>query len=246
MSPANKASAEPVIAGRVGTPGLTLSTAALSAGRLVIAGAAAAPGVRVALTGTSFVTTADARKSFRFVLNHRTPDCRATLSTSTGSLNFVIGNCGPSGPAGAPGPVGAKGMTGPQGPVGSMGPRGSAGAIGPAGAQGAPGPRGPMGATGARGPAFAVRRERFCGLTAAFTRREEGFNYCVAACETGEIGVAGNSETVNALRVPVSGHGYAPYFDMRQASARYVVEAALPDSEIASMGVRVTVFCAPR
>jgi hypothetical protein len=131
----------------------------------------------------------------------------------------VIGNCGPEGPAGARGAVGAMGIAGPRGPAGLTGPHGNTGAVGPAGPQGALGPRGPAGttgapgqagATGARGPAFAVRRERFCGLTAAFTRRDQGFNYCVAACEADEIGVAGNSETVNALRVPVSGHGYAP------------------------------------
>ena len=78
-----------------GTSGLTLSTAAITQGRLVITGTAASPGTVVALEGTPFRATADAQRRFSFSLDYRTPDCRVTLRTSTGTLAVLIGQCGP-------------------------------------------------------------------------------------------------------------------------------------------------------
>ncbi len=77
-----------------GTSGLTLSTAAITQGQLVIKGTAAAANVVVTLDGT-FQATADAQARFSFSLNYRTPDCRVTLKTNTGTLAVLIGQCGP-------------------------------------------------------------------------------------------------------------------------------------------------------
>jgi hypothetical protein len=85
----------PSIAASGGTPGLTITQAALLAGKLSIAGTASNIGVVVRINGTSFTATANAERKFSFNVAYRTSDCRIILATSTGWLQFMIGNCGP-------------------------------------------------------------------------------------------------------------------------------------------------------
>ncbi len=85
---------------QTGTPGLTISVATIAAGKLVITGTASSPGIVVAIVGTTLKATADAQKKFSFNVDYRTPDCRVTLSSSSGAtvlgtLNFMLSDCGP-------------------------------------------------------------------------------------------------------------------------------------------------------
>jgi hypothetical protein len=141
----------------VGTPGITIATAAIAAGRLVILGAASSRGVVVKIAGTDFVTTANNQKIFGFQIDYRTPDCRITLTAHStpaapalGMLELMIGSCGPTG---APGALGAQGPIGPTGPQGEPGQQGQAGPAGPPGSDGPAGPEGPQGEPGAQGSA---------------------------------------------------------------------------------------------
>jgi len=127
-----------------GTPGLTIGTAAIIAGKLVIVGTASSPGIEVEIDGTSFKATANSKKLFGFNVDYRTPDCRLTLTTNTGSLQLMIGMCGPQGEQG---PQGIMGPTGPQGPQGELGPQGAgrSGRTRPAGRAGRSGRTRPAG-----------------------------------------------------------------------------------------------------
>src|SRR5688572_27209406 len=89
------AQAEPVVVARAGTPGLTVKIATIAAGRLMILGTAARPGVNVGIHGTTLRAVADAQRAFRFEVSYRTPDCRVRLTTPTGSLAVLISDCGP-------------------------------------------------------------------------------------------------------------------------------------------------------
>jgi len=141
----------PTILSKVGSPGLSIARAEIADGRLHLRGRTAVPGTKVAIAGTRFAQQSDNSGDFRFAVDHRTPDCRVTLRTRTGTLGLMVANCGPrgkAGPAGKAGAVGPRGATGPRGPEG---PAGAAGATGPAGPPGPEGPRGPAGIAGLRG-----------------------------------------------------------------------------------------------
>ncbi len=148
--------AVPEITTQVGTPRLTLKVVTLAAGKLVITGTAAAPGVLVKIQGTRFQTRANARKQFSFNVDYRTPNCRITLASPTGTLGLLVSDCGPQGVQGKRGPIGitgARGPAGPQGPTGETGPQGAQGPQGPQGPVGAMGAQGPQGAEGPEGSA---------------------------------------------------------------------------------------------
>ena len=143
-----------VVTSTTGTPRVAIATAAIIAGKLVIVGRASSPGIVVGIEGTDFTDTANAEKLFSFNIDYRTPDCRVTLTTNTGSLELMIGMCGPQGERGPEGAQGIMGPTGPQGergPPGEMGARGEVGVAGPQGPQGEPGPRGEAGVAGPQG-----------------------------------------------------------------------------------------------
>ena len=74
-------------------------------------------------------------------------------TNGSGTLTWVAGGTGPTGPAGAQGPAGTIGA---DGATGAQGPAGSTGAQGPAGPAGAAGNDGSDGAVGATGPAAGV------------------------------------------------------------------------------------------
>jgi hypothetical protein len=121
----------------VGTPGITLNRLEIETGWLRIAGKTASPKIVVKIVGTNFQTTSDSNGNFSFKLDYRTNDCRLKLQTKTGTLEAMIGNCGPKGA------TGATGATGPQGPKGATGAQGSTGPTGPAGPRGPQDRRGP-------------------------------------------------------------------------------------------------------
>jgi hypothetical protein len=163
--------AVPEITTQAGTPRLTLKVVTLAAGKLVITGTAAAPGVLVKIVGTRFQTRANARKQFSFNVDYRTPNCRITLASPTGTLGLLVSDCGPQGVQGKRGPIGitgARGPTGPQGPTGETGPQGAQGPQGPQGPVGAMGAQGPQ---GAEGPAGSARLYGFFDRTRGFFSR---------------------------------------------------------------------------
>lgn len=88
------------VAAETGSPRLVIDLATIAAGKLVITGRTAARNIPVAIKGTRFRTRSDARRRFRFSVDYRTPDCRITLTTNTGELELMIGECGPAGPPG--------------------------------------------------------------------------------------------------------------------------------------------------
>ncbi|MFG2532816.1 GDSL-type esterase/lipase family protein [Streptomyces sp. NPDC048516] len=103
-------------------------------------------------------------------------DLRIALSGTplgTGTIVYVPGPAGPTGPAGASGPAGPQGetgATGPQGPAGTTGPKGDQGdpgPTGPAGAQGLKGDAGDTGPTGATGPKGDTGEQGPAGPTGA-------------------------------------------------------------------------------
>ena len=72
---------KPLVAQSItGTPGLTIETAALSAGRLSISGTTTRAGTVVKIAKTTFAVRSDTLKRFQFIVTHRTPDCLLTLS----------------------------------------------------------------------------------------------------------------------------------------------------------------------
>ncbi|GLS76623.1 hypothetical protein GCM10007904_19600 [Oharaeibacter diazotrophicus] len=156
--------------------GLDVAVAQIDAGRLVVSGKAATPGLTIRIVGTAYSTKAAADGSFRFTLAYRPATCKLALSTAEGTLNLFLGKCGPTGPKGPKGdtgPAGAKGDTGPAGaagpagPAGAKGAKGDTGAAGPAGAKGdtgAAGPTGPTGATGPQGPSGILDTWTVAGL----------------------------------------------------------------------------------
>jgi hypothetical protein len=166
----------------VGTPGLTLKTVALEGGKLVISGTARSAGTVVKIRDTAFQARADAQRAFRFEVLHRTPDCRVTLETATGSLTATISACAPGVVARGPWSASSRYAAGdlalhdgstyralrtnagkpPQTSTvdwqvfaarGAVGLRGPQGAAGPAGPAGAEGKAGPAGPTGPKGGA---------------------------------------------------------------------------------------------
>ena len=158
----------------VGTPGISLKTAALVGGKLVISGTASSIGVVVRIRDTAFQAKANAQKTFRFDVLYRTPDCRVTLETSTGALTAMISACAPGvvprGAWSASARYAAGDLVLDNGStfralranVGkpphasrlewqTFAARGAVGLRGPQGAQGAQGAQGPAGPTGAKG-----------------------------------------------------------------------------------------------
>lgn len=138
-----------------GAAGLTIDTAAISGGKLMISGSAVqTPGTVIGIDGSTRTTAIKADRSFSISLRWWPPNCRATLVVGMLEQQVYIENCGPTGPAGDRGPAGAKGPTGAKGPAGetgAAGPTGPPGAPGSTGATGPAGPTGPQGATGATG-----------------------------------------------------------------------------------------------
>lgn len=136
--------------------GITISTATIAAGDLIIAGQTPAP--RTAISADHRGTTTSNRDGrFEFHLAYHPTDCTVTLQAGKLERKVVVADCavgGGAGLAGAPGesgPAGATGPQGPQGPTGPAGPRGEAGIAGPPGPQGAGGPQGPAGPAGPHG-----------------------------------------------------------------------------------------------
>jgi hypothetical protein len=74
---------------------LTIQTATIQSGRLVITGTAAAAGTVVKIYGTSFQSVANTQKQFVFNVIYRTPDCIVVLTSPTGALSVLIDRCAP-------------------------------------------------------------------------------------------------------------------------------------------------------
>ena len=134
-----------------GAAGLTIETAEISGGRLLIVGLAAKAGQVVTLDDVGNVSTADANGRFRFAPVWRPADCVATLVAGGRKQKVPIDHCAAVGETGKTGAAGATGLTGPQGATGATGgtgPQGATGATGPRGAAGAAGPAGSAGING--------------------------------------------------------------------------------------------------
>jgi len=142
-------------AGKAGASGVTVTLAAIQAGKLVVEGTTAVPKTAVRLDDRFRVTSAKITGQFRFDLVYLPSTCIVELKTSSGADQVVVAGCGLQGPPGETGPAGPPGPTGAQGETGERGQRGAkgvAGAEGPAGPAGEPGPQGPVGPAGGIGP----------------------------------------------------------------------------------------------
>ncbi len=133
---------------------LTVKTAKIKGGVLIVAGTTKKPGQLVKLD-RRFEMTSAGDKTYRFEVVHTPFDCIVRVKRGKRIIDAVVGNCGVRGPKGAKGAKGDKGDTGARGPRGAQGPEGSQGPTGPQGPQGSQGPRGlrgPKGDPGADAP----------------------------------------------------------------------------------------------
>ena len=129
---------------------LTVNTAKIEGGFLIVAGTTNLPGQLVKLEG-QFQTISAGDTSFGFAVVHVPLDCVALVKRGGQIVNAVVANCGPRGKQGLKGVKGDQGDTGAQGPQGATGPQGPTGPTGPQGATGPQGPQGPQGEKGDQG-----------------------------------------------------------------------------------------------
>jgi hypothetical protein len=89
--------AETVMGGAaaIAAANLTIQTATIQSGRLIITGTAAAAGTVVKIHGTAFQSVANSQKQFAFNVIFRTPDCIVVLTSPTGALNVLVDRCAP-------------------------------------------------------------------------------------------------------------------------------------------------------
>jgi len=94
LAPAANAETNPraAIAAMVGTPKISVFSAALEAGRLQIIGYASVSTI-ISVQGTTFQVRAIPGRTFSINLAYRTSDCRVVLATSTGTLSVPVDNC---------------------------------------------------------------------------------------------------------------------------------------------------------
>jgi hypothetical protein len=242
-------------------PGITVTSASLSAGKLVIT-RAAAQGVVVTIQGTTFTATANALKQFAFSVIYRTPDCKLALVTNAGTLPVLIGNCGPTGVN----PKGTWNATAAY--VGddltlylgttyralrankSKRPDLSASdwqvfaARGATGAPGAKGDKGDPGDAGAFGG--SVRREKVCQTAQDYEVVPGPIAYtytCRATCLTTEIGLLGVTWQTDKISGLVSAKTNATIAQASQISFTF----AHNDGPVASMSYdqHMVIFCMP-
>jgi hypothetical protein len=250
-----------VVLSVTGDPGLTIDTAAIVAGRLVVRGTTDVARKAVRIKGTTFRVRSAADRSFAFDLDYRTPDCRITLTTATGTLGLMVGSCGPQGETGAAGPAGPSGPRGPRGPKGDQGEPGLDGAQGPQGVQGPPGSQGLRGERGRRGPpglegpqgppgppgppAGVIVRTEACTGPGDY-RVVNGAHYCVAACAQGEIGVAAWYQELEAGTYVYSGNPPPTYTGTYTDGAfGYVIAWQVPAGNVSTHRVDVGLLCLP-
>jgi hypothetical protein len=135
-----------------GRAGISLRTAAIQAGELVITGYA--PGGRATVSADDrFTTISDQTGRFAFHLAYYPTNCTVTLKSGNVERKAIVENCAASGAQGELGPTGARGELGPPGPQGRRDPWGPQSLQGPQGHQGARGAEGPQGPAGPRGEA---------------------------------------------------------------------------------------------
>lgn len=182
--------------------GITISTATIAAGDLIIAGHTPSPRTAISADHRGTVTSnRDGR--FEFHLAYHPTDCTVTLEAGNLERKVVVADCavgGAAGLAGARGESGPAGAAGPQGPIGPEGPRGEAGIAGPPGPQGpqgAGGPQGPAGPAGPRGEAGAPGPRGEAGPPGGVQIRRvrqpcSAGQICAVSCE-------GNETALNAL-----------------------------------------------
>jgi hypothetical protein len=100
-----------------GRAGISLSTAAIQAGELVITGYA--PSGRATVSADDrFTTISDQTGRFAFHLAYYPTNCTVTLKSSNFERKAIVENCAASGAQGELGPTGARGELGPPGPQG--------------------------------------------------------------------------------------------------------------------------------
>jgi Collagen triple helix repeat (20 copies) len=134
-----------------GRAGISLRTAAIQAGDLVIAGYA--PTGRTTVSADDrFTTISDQTGRFAFHLAYYPTNCTVTLKSGNVERKAIVENCAGSGAQGEVGPTGARGEPGPAGPQGQEGAQGPQGQQGTRGADGPQGPAGPRGEAGIAGP----------------------------------------------------------------------------------------------
>ena len=133
---------------------LTVDTAKIKGGVLIVSGTTKRSGQLVKLD-RKFEVTSAGNKTYRFEVLHTPFDCIVRVKRGKKIVDAVVGNCGvrgPKGPKGAKGDKGNTGAQGPQGPQGAQGVKGDTGNTGAQGPQGQQGPQGPKGDPGDDAP----------------------------------------------------------------------------------------------
>jgi hypothetical protein len=101
--------------------GISLRTAAIQAGELVITGYA--PSGRATVSADDrFTTISDQTGRFAFHLAYYPTNCTVTLKSSNVERKAIVENCAASSAQGELGPTGARGELGPPGPQGRRDP----------------------------------------------------------------------------------------------------------------------------
>ena len=243
-------------------PGITVTFANLAAGKLSITGTASQQGILVTIQGTSFTAMSNAQKQFVFNVVYRTPDCKLTLVTTTGTLPILVGNCGPTGVN----PKGTWNATAAY--VGddltlylgttyralraNKGKRPDLSAadwqvFAARGAPGAPGAKGDKGAPGDAG-AFggSVEREKVCRTPSDYevTAGPLAYTYtCRTTCLTTEVALLGVTWRVDKVSGAVSAKTNSTISEASQISATFTNDGG-PVISI-SYDQHLVLFCLP-
>jgi len=243
---------------------LSISTAAISGGRLVIEGTAPKSGQVIKIDGRSNQTTADKTGAFAFDLAWTPPDCLVTLVAGGDTQDVLIADCAPVGATGAKGATGATGARGVQGVPGARGPAGPTGATGAAGAAGA---AGATGAQGRAGESTIISLSGFAGDTsiqalpfqwqfissgAGLGTVSNAYNKPILASATAVIGAAGSSvyyeyiicyrKTSTPGESPSSTNFYNPNYAVGGGATQTISISSvfyLPDSDSYDIGLCV-------
>ncbi len=92
--------AAPAAAQQLTVNKMTINTAAIEAGRLVVTGQTMLPGTSVTLLDTGDVTKSDGRRRFAFEVVHLPEDCIVDLKAGPLHERAVVANCAPKGDTG--------------------------------------------------------------------------------------------------------------------------------------------------
>ena len=206
---------------------LTIETALIEGGRLVVTGTTQKRNRRVKLDGI-YRTNSNSEKQYEFSLLYHPEDCVIEVMRGRRTKEAIVANCGlegergrrgregPAGPQGAPGPQGDAGPQGETGPQGDQGPRGDPGPKGDKGDKGDTGPEGPKGEAGVGAGQWWYQEVNVSSTFQTFLLEENGTllnDFAgMVACSTPSYYSTGNRYT-SLWFVSISHLGFTAFVD---------------------------------